>query len=916
MAASSGNGSTAAQADGALNPFLAAEALANLDGALLDLLPVAVYVCDADGAPLRWNRRAVELWGREPKRNDPLDRYLGSFPLFSVGGSPIARGECWMAQALRQNKEGARQEIVVERPDGSRRRALAYASPFHDEAGNVVGAVNVLVDVTDENQAEVALRQRGAQLRLVADHAPALLAHCDREGRYKFVNKAYAARFGLRPQDVIGKRIAEVVGEEAYATFREYVEAALAGRSVEFEVEIPYERIGRHFMRCTYAPELDEHGQVQGLVAVIGDVTDKKRAEEALREGEERFRALMEQAPFSIQVFAPDGRTLRVNRAWEELWGVTLDQIGDYNILRDAQLEAKGILPLIRRAFAGEAVRTPPIEYNPNETIPDITRHADPRRWTSAVIYPLKDAAGRVREVVLVHEDITARKRAERLLLESEEKFRLLADTIPQLAWMARPDGHIFWYNRRWYEYTGTTAGQVGGWGWQCVHDPEVLPAVLERWRASLASGEPFDMVFPLRGADGRFRPFLTRVNPLRDGEGRILYWFGTSTDVGEIKAMEEALREADRLKDEFLAMLAHELRNPLAPIRNALHIMKQPGASGAVLERVRDMAERQVQHMARLLDDLLDVSRISRGRIELRKEVLNLAAVVHRSAEAVRPLFEERRHELTVSLPPSALRVEGDPTRLEQVLTNLLNNAAKYTDPGGRVWVDARQVGGEAVLRVRDTGIGIAPAMLPKIFDLFVQAERGLDRSQGGVGIGLTLVKKLVNLHGGQIEAHSAGPGQGSEFVVRLPVAADQGEAGAREGGGGETAPLPRRRVLVVDDNADAADSLALLLGLAGQDVRTAYDGPAALLQADTFQPDIVLLDIGMPGMDGYEVARRLRNERGLRGALLVALTGWGPGQDQRQSAEAGFDRHLVKPVDLEALKELLAGFEGAKRA
>jgi CheY-like chemotaxis protein/two-component sensor histidine kinase len=318
-------------------------------------------------------------------------------------------------------------------------------------------------------------------------------------------------------------------------------------------------------------------------------------------------------------------------------------------------------------------------------------------------------------------------------------------------------------------------------------------------------------------------------------------------------------------------------------------------------------MAERQVQHMARLLDDLLDVSRISRGRIELRKEVVDVAAVIARSVEAVRPLVEERRHELTVALPAGPLRVEADATRLQQILTNLLNNAAKYTDPGGHVWLTAGRDGAEVVVRVRDSGIGIAPDMLPRVFDLFVQAERRLDRSQGGVGIGLTLVKRLVEMHGGTVTAHSRGSGHGSEFVVRLPARPEPDEPGKGEAGAA-TARLPRHRVLVVDDNPDAADSLALLLELAGQEVRAAHDGPSALAEAEAMRPVLVFLDIGMPGMDGFEVARRLRRLPGLAGVRLVAMTGWGQDEDRRRSAEAGFDQHLVKPVEPKALEQLLA--------
>ena len=257
---------------------------------------------------------------------------------------------------------------------------------------------------------------------------------------------------------------------------------------------------------------------------------------------------------------------------------------------------------------------------------------------------------------------------------------------------MARPDGHIFWYNRRWYEYTGTTPEQMEGWGWQSVHDPEVLPKVLERWKASIASGEPFDMVFPLKGADDKFRPFLTRVNPLRDEDGRVLYWFGTNTDISEIKEMEEALREADRRKDEFLATLAHELRNPLAPIRNSLQILKMPRVDAATVERSREMMERQVHHLVRLVDDLLDVSRVMRGKIELRKERVELATVVARAVETAQPLIEAQGHELDiVRLPPESLLLDADPVRLAQVVGNLLTNAAKYTEPNGRIWLTAR---------------------------------------------------------------------------------------------------------------------------------------------------------------------------------------------------------------------------------
>jgi signal transduction histidine kinase/DNA-binding response OmpR family regulator len=365
--------------------------------------------------------------------------------------------------------------------------------------------------------------------------------------------------------------------------------------------------------------------------------------------------------------------------------------------------------------------------------------------------------------------------------------------------------------------------------------------------------------------------------------------------------------REANRRKDEFLAMLAHELRNPLAPILNALHILRLSGTDADDAEKARETAERQVRHMVRLVDDLLDVSRITRGKIELRKEPVELAGVVARAVESTRPLVDSRSHQLEVSAVPDGVWVEADPTRLEQVLANLLNNAAKYTEPGGRIWLTARQDDGAVEVRVKDTGIGLAPEMLPRVFEPFVQVDQSLERAQGGLGIGLTLVRSLVEMHGGTVHAHSAGLGQGSEFVVRLPVLAPS--AAALPQPVAETMPAPARplRVLLVEDNKDSAESLATVLRLQGHEVSLVHDGPAALEAAAAFRPEVVLLDIGLPGMDGYQVAQRLRGELGFAEATLIALTGYGQEEDRRRSLEAGFDQHIVKPVDHELLEQIL---------
>jgi signal transduction histidine kinase/DNA-binding response OmpR family regulator len=367
-------------------------------------------------------------------------------------------------------------------------------------------------------------------------------------------------------------------------------------------------------------------------------------------------------------------------------------------------------------------------------------------------------------------------------------------------------------------------------------------------------------------------------------------------------------IQETDRRKDEFLAMLAHELRNPLAPIRNAVQVMRVLSSDDDRLRNARDLIERQVRHMTRLVDDLLDVSRITRGKIQLRPERLDAAVAVANAVETSRPLIESRRHELSLQLPSEPLQIKADPARLAQVLSNLLNNAAKYTPEGGRIWLAVEREGGYAVFRVRDNGTGIPPQILPHIFDLFTQADQSLDRAHGGLGIGLTLVRRLIEMQHGTVTAFSAGPGQGSEFVVRLPaLPTEQPPAPADNGATVPHASAKGCRVLVVDDHVDAAASLAMLLRLYGHEVRTASDGPSALEEARSFRPEVVLLDIGLPGMDGYEVARRLRKEIPDDHITLAALTGYGQDRDRSRSQEAGFDHHLVKPVDPEALQRLL---------
>ncbi len=492
----------------------------------------------------------------------------------------------------------------------------------------------------------------------------------------------------------------------------------------------------------------------------------------------------------------------------------------------------------------------------------------------------------------------------------SEERFRSLAECMPHLVWEADAKGRITFHNQRWYDYTGSVpASPVDASASAFAHGDD-LERVVSSWRAALdGNGTPgIDYEARLRRADGVYRWFHVTGEPLIGPSGELMRWVGTCTDIEERRLAEARLYEADRRKDEFLAMLSHELRNPLAPIRNAVQLLGSEEPAGTVLAWSRDVIERQVKHLTRLVDDLLDVSRISSGKIQLRMEALDLSAVVAGAVETSRPLIDERKHELTIDLSATPLRVSGDLVRLTQVVANLLNNAAKFQDPGGRIAVSLAREGDEAVIRVRDWGAGIAPDMLSKIFGLFEQVERTIERSEGGLGVGLSLVQRLVALHGGRVVAKSRGRGRGSEFSVHLAcLDGVRGHGAPRDERSAGAAGARSLRVLVVDDNRDAADSLSVLLRLHGHRCSIARDGSSAIERALAERPDVVLLDLGLPGADGFEVCRSLR-KHGLKRTHIIAITGYARGEDRQRTFAAGFDEHLVKPVEPRSLLALLA--------
>ena len=487
--------------------------------------------------------------------------------------------------------------------------------------------------------------------------------------------------------------------------------------------------------------------------------------------------------------------------------------------------------------------------------------------------------------------------------LEGAEKpYRVLIEAMQQGAATLSPDGTILFCNGCLATMLGVPQEEVSGTALrEFVPPPErpQLDAMLRQARLSHSVGEvQFQIgqyeLLPVRLA-------LSALHlPGTTALGLIV------TDLTEQKRQEE-LVAAHRRKDDFLAILAHELRNPLAPIRNAVRLLSLPSVTEHMASRAREMIARQVENLTRLVDDLLDVSRINQGKVQLRKEPIELASIVQAAVEACRPAVDRRKHIVEVELPPEPLWVEADATRLEQVLVNLLNNAAKYTEPGGHIWLKARRAGGEVIVTVKDTGVGIAPDLLPHVFDLFTQADHSLDRSQGGLGIGLTLVRNLVALHGGTISGHSDGLGKGSEFQVRLPLLPTSRAVEPPIPLASSEPPAQPVRVMVVDDNRDAGESLGMLLELFGHEVVVVHSGARAIQTIGTFHPDVVLLDIGLPDMNGYQVAQRLRQQAGGDGLTIVAVTGYGQQEDRQRAAAAGFNHHFAKPVDTNALQELL---------
>jgi PAS domain S-box-containing protein len=528
---------------------------------------------------------------------------------------------------------------------------------------------------------------------------------------------------------------------------------------------------------------------------------------------------------------------------------------------------------------------------------------------------PIEDSAAPIIDgeslvgVVLVFRDATADRAAQRALLRSEQRFRAAVDAMQGVLWTTSAEGEMLGEQPGWAALTGQQFADYQGFGWAGAIHPEDAQRTIDAWKAAVATQRPFVVEHRVRRHDGEWRTFAVRAVPIF-AEAAVREWVGVHTDISDRLHAEELLRDANRRKDVFLATLSHELRNPLAPIRNAARLLESDAIKPQDIERSRLIIARQVRHMASLLDDLLDMSRITRGGFTLKKVYVNLQLLLAEAVETAKPFFDAKRHTLELDWPTPPIEVDADRVRLVQVISNLLTNAAKYTDPEGHITFAARSEENNIIINVRDTGVGLAPEMLTHVFEMFTQVQPQQERSDGGLGIGLALAKGLVELHGGHIVARSEGLGRGSEFIVVLPNLCVAGGALQQTSTADNDRAAVRsvRRVLIADDNRDGAESLAMILERSGHQVYTAHTGPEALQMAAQHRPHVAILDIGMPGFSGYEVAERIRREAWGLHITLIAATGWGQEEDRRRALRAGFDHHLTKPVDPKALERLFA--------
>jgi PAS domain S-box-containing protein len=823
--------------------------------------------------------------------------------------------------AMRALREGAivglANHTVLIAKDGSERTIDDSAAPIRNEQGNVSGCVLIFRDVSEKRRLEKQAASRLVDTRMLAsivESSDDAIVSKSLDGIIQSWNAAAQRVFGYSAEQAVGRHISIVIPPERISEEDRIIATLRAGRRVDHFVTERVRSDGRRIrVSLTISPVKDEAGNVIGASKIVRDVTKQHEAEERERHlladavaANAKFRALFDQGALFAAILDVDGTIVEPSRTAVEGCGYTRAQVVGRRFWEGPWwTPSTSLVDRIRTATSDAASGRTIRAEMPYFAADGRTRTID------ITILPVRGDTDRILFLAATGTDITDRKLAD----SERQKFVTLVESSTDFIGICDLQGVPVYVNPAGLDLVGLDgmdhARRVN------VRDfffPEDQSRVMDEFFPGVMASGHGEMEVRFRNfrtADARWMAY--KVLKLTDPAGQAIAYATVSQDVTERRQLEDDLRtlaadlsEVDRRKNEFLATLSHELRNPLAPLRSMLEVLQRADGDRENVGRALDTMERQLGQLVRLVDDLLDLNRITHDRIELRKARVDVGSVIHDVVQAARPSIDAMGHEVQVSLPAESLFVYADAVRLTQVFGNLLSNSSKYTPGGGLIRVTARRHEDVAEIAFADSGIGIAPDQLKRIFDMFVQVDGTTKVSQGGLGIGLTLANRLVHLHGGSIDAKSAGVGRGSEFVVRLPIAAEHADD--------ETQPLPStphtnraHRVLVVDDNRDAASSLALLLQIAGHETSRAHDGPSALEAAEKERPEVILLDIGLPTLNGYEVCRRIRAQPWGASVVLIALTGWGQEEDRRRSHEAGFDGHVVKPVEYAELMTLL---------